>query len=55
MEFSTGRKGLTWESPWEWWVGRASGSGLECELLFPEGLVSGELHQLLPLVSCGLA
>lgn len=31
VESGTWRKGLTWESPWEWWVGGASGSGLECK------------------------
>lgn len=25
MESSTQRKGLTWESPWEWWMGGALG------------------------------
>lgn len=35
-------------------MGRASGSGLDCQKLFSEGLVSGDLfYQLLPLVPCG--
>lgn len=45
-------KGLTWESPWEWWVGGGSGFGLEFQK-FVEGLVSGDLRHLLSLVSCG--
>lgn len=53
VESGTGRKGLTWEGPWEWWAGGALGwSGRRC----CRRLVSGDLLcQLLPLVSCGSA
>lgn len=48
MESSTWRRKLTWESPWERQLGGASGSGLEWEKLFPEGLVSGYLTSCCP-------